>query len=124
MKRESKTFKKYVARKRRVKAIRKKINGVADKPRLVVFRSAKHIYAQIINDEISRTLIAFSSLSRDFVLDKNDKKTEQSFKVGEKLGQLALEKGIKQICFDRNGYLYHGRIKALADGVRKAGLKF
>ena len=124
MKRESITYKKEAARKRRVKAIRKKISGSEERPRLVVFRSIKHIYGQIINDDIGKTMVSISTISKDVEIDKNKKKTEQSFDAGFKLGELALKKGIKTICFDRNGYLYHGRIKAFAEGARKAGLIF
>lgn len=118
------TYKKNIARKRRIKSIRKKMSGTADRPRLVVFRSIKHISAQIINDEIGSTLVAMSSVSKDFQKDKSKKKSELSFEVGKKLGELAKKKGISKVCFDRGGYLYHGRVKALADGARKAGLEF
>ena len=124
MKRESITFIKHVARQRRVKAIRKKLNGTENKPRLVVFRSIKNIYGQIINDEVGKTLVSISTISKDLEIDKTKKKTEQSFEAGQKLGKIALKKGIKEICFDRNGYLYHGRVKAFAEGARKAGLNF
>ncbi|KQC07001.1 MAG: 50S ribosomal protein L18 [Candidatus Cloacimonas sp. SDB] len=116
------TKKKELARKRRTKAIRKKIFGTADMPRLVVFRSLKNISGQIINDETGVTLLSLSSLSREIELDKSKKKIEQSFEIGLKLGEKALEKGIKQVCFDRGGFLYHGRVKAFAEGARKAGL--
>lgn len=121
---KSTTYKRYQARMRRRKAIRKKLNGSADRPRMVVFRSAKHIYAQIINDEVGRTLVAMSTISKDIQLEDNLKRTQESFEVGLKLGEKALAAGIKQVCFDRNGFKYHGRIKALADGARKAGLSF
>lgn len=124
MDKSSVTYKRNAARNRRRKAIQKKIFGSADMPRLAVFRSNTNISAQIINDEIGHTLVAVSSLSKDLNIDRSKKKTEQSFEVGKKLGELALEKGIKKVCFDRGGFLYHGRIKALADGARKAGLEF
>ena len=113
--------KKKMARQRRKKSIRKKVFGFSEKPRLVVFRSLKNISAQIINDEKGITVISMSTLSKDFKPEKAKKKKELSFVVGYQLGKKAIEKGIKKICFDRNGYLYHGRVKALADGVRKAG---
>ncbi|OQX71165.1 MAG: 50S ribosomal protein L18 [Candidatus Cloacimonas sp. 4484_275] len=116
------TYKKRLARERRKKSIRKKVFGYSDKPRLVVFRSLKNISAQIIDDEKGITLVSMSTLSKDFQAgEKAKKKTEMSFAVGYQLGKKAIEKGIKKVCFDRNGYLYHGRVKALADGVRKAG---
>ncbi|RLC52406.1 MAG: 50S ribosomal protein L18 [Candidatus Cloacimonadota bacterium] len=124
MDKSSVTYKRNAARNRRRKAIQKKIFGSADMPRLAVFRSNTNISAQIINDEIGHTLVAVSSLSKDLNIDRSKKKTEQSFEVGKKLGELALEKGIKKVCFDRGGFLYHGRVKALADGARKAGLEF
>jgi len=123
MKKKSITKKKELARKRRIKAIRKKMFGTADMPRLAVFRSINNITGQVINDETGITLISLSTLSKEIEIDKNKKKVEQSFDVGFKLGEKALEKGIKQVCFDRGGYLYHGRVKAFAEGARKAGLK-
>jgi len=124
MDKSSVTYKRNAARNRRRKAIQKKIFGSADMPRLAVFRSITNISAQIINDEEGHTLVAVSSTSKDLNIDRSKKKTEQSFEVGKKLGELALAKGIKKVCFDRGGFLYHGRVKALADGARKAGLEF
>ena len=124
MDKSSVTYKRNAARQRRRKAIQKKIFGSADTPRLAVFRSLTNISAQIINDEEGRTLISVSTISKDLNIDKSKKKTEQSFEIGKKLGELALKKGIKKVCFDRGGFLYHGRVKALADGARKAGLEF
>ena len=123
MKNKSITYKRYQAKLRRKKSIRKKVFGTAEKPRLVVFRSLTNIYAQIINDDEGKTLVAASSKMKDFTIE-DKKPTKVGFSVGKKLGELAIEKGINEICFDRNGYLYHGRVKALADGVRKAGVKF
>ena len=119
MDKSSKTYKKIMAKRRRQKAIRKRIFGNQERPRLAVFRSIKNISAQIIDDEAGVTLVSYSTLAKDFKSEKT-KKTDQSFEVGKKIGELAIEKGIKQIAFDRGGYLYHGRVKALADGVRKA----
>lgn len=101
--------------------IRKKIFGTAKIPRLNVFRSGKHIYAQIIDDSQAVTLDSFSSLSL-----KTDKASdlEKAKKVGEQLAQKVLKKKINKVVFDRGGFLYHGRIKALAEGARKTGLKF
>ena len=99
--------------------VRNKISGTAEKPRMSVFRSNKQIYAQIINDETATTLAAASSLGMEKM-----KKSDQAAKVGEKIAQAALEAGITKVVFDRNGYLYHGRVMELANGARKGGLKF
>ena len=99
--------------------VRNKVSGTTERPRLSVFRSNKQIYVQIINDEEGRTLVSASSLG----MEKMQKK-EQAAKVGEKIAQIALEAGITQVVFDRNGYLYHGRIQEVANGARKGGLKF
>ena len=107
------------------KRIRKKVFGTAERPRLSVFRSNKHIYAQIINDEIGHTLVAASTRSKELAGKLEGKtKTEQARLVGLLLAEKALKAGITQIVFDRNGYKYHGRVKALADGAREGGLKF
>ena len=107
-------------RRTRIKyRIRKKISGTASRPRLSVFRSNKQIYAQLVNDEEGKTLAAASSLKLDV-----KPKTEQAAKVGEAIAKKAQEAGITTVVFDRNGYLYHGRVKELADAARNAGLKF
>ncbi|HNX88673.1 MAG TPA: 50S ribosomal protein L18 [Paludibacteraceae bacterium] len=108
-------------RRIRIKAhIRTKISGTAEKPRLSVFRSNTQIYAQIIDDVKGVTLAAASSLgSKDKIT-----KTEQAAVVGKLIAKNALEAGIKEVVFDRNGYLYHGRVKQLADAAREGGLKF
>jgi large subunit ribosomal protein L18 len=90
----------------------------------VVFRSLKNIYAQIIDDTRGLTLVSMSTIAKDTSLTEGSKKTAQSFEVGMKLGEKALAAGITKIAFDRAGYKYHGRVKALADGARKAGLVF
>jgi large subunit ribosomal protein L18 len=100
--------------------VRSKIEGTAERPRLTVFRSNKQIYAQIIDDLAGKTLAAASSLKLG---DKAPKK-EIAAKVGEMIAKTAQEAGITSVVFDRNGYLYHGRVKELADGARKGGLKF
>ncbi|NIS74855.1 MAG: 50S ribosomal protein L18 [Deltaproteobacteria bacterium] len=117
--------KKNVLRIRRKKRIRKKIFGVAERPRLSVFRSAKHIYAQLVDDSIGFTILTVSTLNKD-VRDqvKGLKKTEAAKVVGKIIADKAKEKGVKKIVFDRNGFLYHGRVKALAEGAREAGLEF
>jgi large subunit ribosomal protein L18 len=111
-------------RARRRAAIRKRLSGTTERPRLVVFRSNKNIYAQIIDDSKGVTLVSMSSKAKDFEAGEAKTKTEKSHEVGVKLGQKAIAAGIKTIAFDRAGYKYHGRVKALADGARKAGLEF
>jgi len=113
------------ARQRRHLRVRKRVNGTADRPRLNVFRSLSQIYAQVINDEIGTTLISASSIDRD--LRKNMKgktKTEQAEQVGKVVAERAKSQGIDQVIFDRAGYRYIGRVKALADGAREGGLQF
>ena len=107
---------------RRVKIkyrVRNKISGTAARPRMSVFRSNKQIYVQVIDDEAGKTLVAASSLGQEACPKK-----EQAFKVGEVEAKKALEAGISEVVFDRNGYLYHGRVKEVAEGARKGGLKF
>ena len=111
---------KKVERRIKIKfRIRKNVNGTAERPRLSVFRSNKQIYAQVINDLKGKTLASASSLGLEAMPKK-----EQAAKVGELLAEKAQAAGITQVVFDRNGYLYHGRVKELADGARKGGLKF
>ncbi|KPA10759.1 Ribosomal protein L18, bacterial [Candidatus Magnetomorum sp. HK-1] len=110
---------------KRKKRIRKKIFGTADKPRLTVYRSSKHIYAQIIDDVEQRTILSASSVEKDIKsLPAFENKIKLAKHIGDQLGRRAIERGIKTIVFDRNGYMYHGRIKAMADGAREAGLVF
>lgn len=105
--------------------VRKKISGTAEKPRLCVFRSARNIYAQIIDDVTGHTLVAASSLEADFKAESaNGGNTEAAKKVGELIAKRALDKNIENVVFDRGGYIYHGRVAALAEGAREAGLKF
>ena len=124
MKDKSVTYRKSLARKRRIKAIRKKVFGSEERPRLVVFRSNLNIGGQVINDDLGKTLVSLYTNSKDIEIDRSKKKTEQSFDLGRLLGEKALAMGITQVCFDRGGFLYHGRVKAFAEGVRKAGVKF
>lgn len=113
------------ARLKRKKRIRKNIFGNQDRPRLSVFRSSKHIYAQIVDDSIGSTLVSASTLDSDFKQEKVEgKKVEIAKAVGNLIGRRALDKGIKKVVLDRNGFLYHGRIQALSDGAREAGLNF
>ena len=114
-----------VGRERRKLRIRRKISGTAVKPRLTVFRSAKHIYAQVVDDAAGNTVAHASTLSADVRTALDDAtKTDAAKKVGETIAKALLAKGIDKVVFDRNGYLYHGRVRALADAARKAGLKF
>lgn len=115
---------KIALRARRRAAIRKRLTGTTQRPRLVVFRSLKHIYAQIIDDSIGKTLVSMSDRAKAFSAEAGLKKTERSMLVGQKLGEAAIAAGITKVAFDRAGYKYHGRVKALADGARKAGLEF
>ncbi|MBP2024923.1 50S ribosomal protein L18 [Peptoniphilus stercorisuis] len=108
---------------KRHKRIRNKISGTATCPRLSVYRSGSNIYAQIINDEIGNTLVSASTLDKSLELE-NTKNTEAAKKVGEAIAKKAVDAGIEEVVFDRSGYVYHGRIKALADAAREAGLKF
>lgn len=104
------------------KGIRRRVSGSSERPRLTVFRSNKGIYAQLIDDNAGKTLVAASSLEKDFSATGN--KIDQSKEVGKKVGEKAIAAGITKVVFDRNGYLYHGRIKSLAEGAREAGLIF
>ena len=114
-----------VGRERRKLRIRRKISGTAERPRLTIFRSAKHIYGQVVDDGAGKTLAHFSTLSKDVKGPAGDAtKTDAAKLVGQAIAKALLAKGIDKIVFDRNGYLYHGRIKALADAAREAGLKF
>lgn len=107
-------------------SIRKKVHGTPERPRLTIYRSAKHIYAQIIDDTTGKTLVSASTLSKGLREDvKNVKAPMEICKlVGKYAAKQALEKKIQVVVYDRNGYLYHGRVKAVADGAREGGLKF
>jgi large subunit ribosomal protein L18 len=112
-------------RQRRHARVRRAVRGLPDRPRLSVFRSLNHIYAQVVDDTQGVTLAAASSRDPDLrETAKGKKKAEVSTLVGEIIAKRAKDKGITQVVFDRGGYLYHGRVKALADGARKAGLQF
>ena len=117
---------KETARIRRKKHIRKVINGTKDRPRLVVFRSLKNIYAQLADDVEMVTMAGVSSLTPSLKeeLSKAKNNVERSGLLGEAMARVAKEKGIKQVVFDRNGFPYHGQVKAFADGARKGGLQF
>ena len=114
-----------VARLKRKKRIRRKLEGTQARPRLTVFRSDKHIYAQIINDETGATLVSASTLSPEYrEMEAIKGKVNAAKRVGELVASKALEKGIAKVVFDRNGFIYHGRIQALADAARQKGLDF
>lgn len=117
-----KKFDKASKRKRRHLKIRKKISGTAVIPRLCVFRSAKNIYAQLIDDENGVTLVSASTLDKDFSGVGSNK--EAAREIGKKIAQKAIQKNITSVVFDRNGYLYHGRVSELAEGAREEGLQF
>ncbi|KPJ54286.1 50S ribosomal protein L18 [candidate division TA06 bacterium DG_24] len=120
-----KSRKRAIAVARRHRRVRKKISGSPDRPRLVVYRSRKHIYAQIIDDVAGRTLCAASTLgSRSRDGSSPGTKSDQSKETGLVLARAALEKGIKHVVFDRGGYRYHGRVKVLAEAAREGGLEF
>lgn len=111
------------SRRERIKqGIRKRLSGSSERPRLTVFRSNKAIYAQIIDDNQGKTLVSASTLSKDFSASGN--KIEQSKAVGALVAEKAKAAGINRVVFDRNGYLYHGRVKSLAEGAREGGLEF
>ena len=117
-----------VGRERRKLRIRRKISGTPARPRMTVFRSAKHIYAQVVDDVAGTTLAHASTLSKTVkaLLGEASEanKSDAAKKVGAAIAKILLEKGIDKVVFDRNGYLYHGRVRALADAAREAGLKF
>jgi large subunit ribosomal protein L18 len=110
---------------RRKARVRKKVRGTEESPRLNVFRSNKHIYAQLVEDVHGRTIVSASTMSKELKGKVTKlKKVDAAKKVGELIGRLAKGKGVEKVVFDRSGYLHHGRVKALAEGAREAGLKF
>jgi len=116
---------KLTSRERRKLRIRGKISGSPERPRLTVYRSARHIYAQVIDDAKGVTLAAASTQSADLKSTlSEDKKLDAAKKVGALIAKICLERNVDKIVFDRNGYLYHGRVKALAEAAREAGLQF
>ncbi|MCX6248781.1 MAG: 50S ribosomal protein L18 [Bacteroidetes bacterium] len=115
----NKEFRRFRIKKR----VRKVVEGTPDRPRLSVFRSNKEIYVQLIDDLSGKTLVAASSMSKDFA-DKKIPHSEKARLVGKLIAERAIQAGISAVVFDRNGYLYHGRVKSLADAAREAGLKF
>ena len=116
---------KHQARKVRQRRVRRKVRGTLERPRLSVFRSAKHIYAQIIDDTANHVLVTASSLSKDFrATGQSGGNVAGATLVGQLVAEKALQHGVQQVVFDRNGFLYHGRIKAVALGAREKGLQF
>ena len=120
----AKTNPKVVARQKRIKRIRKKITGTTEKPRLRVFKSAKHFYAQVIDDSKGHTLVAMSSLDKGLNSEDLKGKCALAKQVGKLLAEKAKSAGISKVVLDRGGYIYHGRIKAFSDGAREGGLVF
>jgi large subunit ribosomal protein L18 len=121
----SSTNPRSAARIKRKARIRKKITGTAERPRLTVFRSDRHMYAQIVDDTVGNTLAAASSVEKTFKEKPAfENKADAANFVGQMIAERAREKGIQKVVFDRNGFLYHGRIKALSEGARKGGLEF
>lgn len=114
-----------IARRRRQRRIRMKISGTAERPRLNIFRSLDHIYAQVIDDEAGRTLVSASTIDSTLKSKLDGKnKSDQAKIVGETVAERAKDQGIESVVFDRGGFIYHGRVKALAEGAREGGLKF
>ena len=115
-----------LSRKRKHRSVRKKISGTASNPRLVVFKSNKNIYAQLVDDTLNRTITGVSSLNPEVKssVEKAKTKVDAATVVGKAIAEIAKEQKIEKVVFDRGGYLYHGRVKALADGAREGGLKF
>ncbi len=120
----AKTNPRALARQRRKKHIRRTIRGTADRPRLCVFRSTKHMYAQLIDDENGQTLASASSLEKAVEIEGHKGNVAAAKAIGKAVAERATEAGIKTVVFDRNGYLYHGRVQALADAAREGGLEF
>lgn len=113
------------SRIKRQRRIRKKIRGTADRPRLSVFRSARHIYTQLVDDDSGCTLASASSLEKSFrEAPVEENKASAARRIGQLAARRAIEKGITTVVFDRNGFLYHGRVKAVSDGAREGGLIF
>lgn len=118
------TSKKVLSRKRRQRSVRKRITGSDACPRLCVYRSSKHIYAQVISDERGVTLLSASTLSKEAAGSEESKGVEAAKGVGLRIAKLCQDKQISRVVFDRNGFLFHGRVKALAEAAREAGLVF
>ena len=119
------TFSRNISRQRRHARIRRKVSGTAEYPRLAVFRSSRHIYAQVIDDVAGKTIVSASTLEKDIksALKATDNVDAAAY-IGDVVAKRAMEKGIKTVVFDRGGYIYHGKVAALAEAARKAGLEF
>lgn len=117
------TVKSQQARKRRHERLRKRLSGTTERPRLNVFRSDKHIYAQVIDDTAGKTIASASDVETD-LREGEGTKSQRAVTVGRLIAERAINAGVKQVVFDRGGYQYHGRVKALADAAREAGLEF
>jgi large subunit ribosomal protein L18 len=120
----AKTYPTVVARQKRIKRIRKKITGTSEKPRMRVYKSAKHFYAQVIDDSKGHTLVSMSSLDKSITGEDIKGKCDLANKVGKMLAEKAKSAGIENVVLDRGGYIYHGRIKAFSEGAREGGLIF
>ena len=120
----NKNQQKQVARARRRRRSRKTLAGTAERPRLVVYRSLRNIEAQIIDDEVGRSLVGLSTLAAELKGEKHESRVSQGHSLGKTLAERAREKGIERVVFDRAGFLYHGIVKAVADGAREGGLRF
>lgn len=120
----ARTNPKTIARLKRVRRIRKKLSGTAERPRLRVFKSNKHIYAQIIDDAAGKTLVSMSTIDKEFTPGENTEKVAVAKVVGEALATRAKAAGITKVIFDRGGSVYHGRVKSLSEGAREGGLEF
>lgn len=119
---KNKTSYKATKRLKNKARVRKKVEGLPDRPRLTVYRSGRHMYAQIIDDSTGKTLAAYSTLQSEGSLKSKNKDSAKA--VGAEIAKRALSQKIKQVVFDRSGYVFHGRVKAVADGAREAGLDF
>jgi large subunit ribosomal protein L18 len=120
----ARTNPKTIARAKRVQRIRKKVTGTSERPRLCVSKSNKHIYAQIVDDMAGRTLVAMSTMAKDYSPGEEKGKVGAAKKVGELLAAKAKAAGIGKVVFDRGGSVYHGRVKSLSEGAREGGLEF
>ncbi len=120
----ARTNPKITARAKRIKRIRKKLSGTSERPRLCVFKSNKHIYAQIVDDSLGKTIATMSTIDKTFEMGEEKGKTGAAKVVGVAIAERAKAAGISQVVFDRGGYIYHGRVKSLSEGAREGGLKF
>lgn len=120
----AKTNPKTTARAKRILRIRKKITGTSEQPRLRVFKSNKHIYAQIIDDQLGKTLASMSTIDKGFKNPEDKSKTGVAKQVGILLAEKAISAGVSKVVFDRGGSIYHGRVKALSEGAREGGIQF